>query len=136
MRLVLGVDMGLVILDLLAPGSFANKNFEVFELVGSFILSQTNYHGYDFKTHKEAAAIVEIGTLGGIAMGIALIFYDILTINMENINEGGDMQPRPGRGTAPRYANHESGARSHALIRAILWAGLAAGSGVVGTLLW
>jgi hypothetical protein len=34
------------------------------ELVGAFILSQTDYNGYDFKTHKRARAIIAIGGFG------------------------------------------------------------------------
>lgn len=47
MRLVLGVVTSII-----------------FELVGAFILSQTDYSGYDFKTHKRARAIIAIGGYG------------------------------------------------------------------------
>lgn len=47
MRLVLGVSTSII-----------------FELVGAFILSQTDYNGYDFRTHKRARAIIAIGGFG------------------------------------------------------------------------
>lgn len=51
---------------------------QMFELLGAFILSQTSYNGYDFRTHKRAEAILYIGTIGGIAMGLILIVFDTI----------------------------------------------------------
>jgi hypothetical protein len=50
----------------------------MFELLGAFVLSQTTWEAYDFKTHRRAEAIIYIGTIGGIAMGLALIMIDAL----------------------------------------------------------
>ncbi|CAD6582682.1 MAG: hypothetical protein CYPHOPRED_002100 [Cyphobasidiales sp. Tagirdzhanova-0007] len=120
LRLALGVHQGLV-----------------FELLGAFILSQTGYKGYDFQTHHEAHAIVFIGSTGGIAMGIMLLLLDVITIGARPL---ADVEPETGRGPklpadierVPHLAAH----RNQAVLRTILWPFLAAGSGVVGVMLY
>lgn len=101
----------------------------MFELLGSFILSQTDFNdfAYDFRTHKNAKAIVTIGTLGGVAMGFALIVVDGITYTNKYLS---DIDPPD----AGRKALNR--ARYQAVARTLLWVGLAAMSGVVGTLLW
>ena len=66
-------------------------------------------------------------------MGVALIIFDLLTIRNSDINNGGDLQARGG---GARLTNYESGTVTHSILRAGLWAGLGAGSGVVGTIIW
>ena len=56
MRLVLGVVVSIL-----------------FELVGAFVLSQTDYSGYDFRTHKRARAIIAIGGFGELLLAQAEI---------------------------------------------------------------
>lgn len=66
-------------------------------------------------------------------MGVALIIFDLFTIRNSDINNGGDQQARGG---GLRLTNYESGTITHSVLRAFLWAGLGAGSGVVGTIIW
>jgi hypothetical protein len=79
-----------------------------------------------------AKAIVQIGAIGGIAMGLALIIIDILLMGYRNINNGGDVQ-RKGKVTKP--VDYRRGVMEQAFIRAMIWPGLAAASGVVGAIL-
>lgn len=108
------------------------SNDKIFELVGSFILSQVEYDGYDFHAHKSAHAIVEIGALGGISMGLILIVIDMLLMNYRNMNEGGDVQNVGGRSTPTDYRR---GSSEQAFVRAVIWPGMGAASGVTGTIL-
>jgi hypothetical protein len=89
MRLVLGVITSII-----------------FELTGAFALSQTDYNGYDFKTHKRARAIIAIGGFGewtsavppskdlttsragGLAIGLALIIIDLMLNNVKGFGGG------------------------------------------------
>lgn len=90
-------------------------------------MRRTNLKIYDMRTHRNADAIIFIGCLGGLVIGIILAIFDFATLppsppRVSSITEAGVL-------TMPK-------ARNHAFIRLLLWPGLAAISGVVGTLLW
>lgn len=105
-----------------------NPFIQIFELFGAFILSQTDYNGFDFRTHKRAHAIVFIGSVGGIAIGLALIVIDALFGTRRAF---ADVEPTSGLRPllAPEVPNARS-TRNQAGLRALIWPGLGAmGSG-------
>lgn len=121
---------------------------QIYELFGAFVLSQTDYKGFDFQTHKRAHAIVFIGATGGIAIGLVLILIDAIIGTRRAF---ADVEPAARPANRPEIPNASS-TRNQAGLRALIWPGLGAmGSGrsgsdrdglitdfalVVGVLLW
>lgn len=101
---------------------------QIFELIGGFVLSQTKFKRYDFRTHKNADAIVFIGCIGGLVIGLLLILIDYTIGNMWRVRDGPVM-------TAPqadwsdehkREVPHIITVRNQAAVRALIWPGLGA----------
>ncbi|KAK9899565.1 hypothetical protein P389DRAFT_1297 [Cystobasidium minutum MCA 4210] len=114
---MLGVDYGLL-----------------FELLGSFILTQTSWEAYDLRTHRRGEAICYIGCVGGIVMGLFLLIFDALTAKRRYADvEPGPPSNRPPN--APEIPNVNT-VRAQAFVRTLIWPGLGAISGVVGVLIW
>ena len=101
---------------------------QIFELFGAFVLSQTPYNGFDFRTHKRAHAIVFIGSTGGIAIGLVLLLIDAIIGTRRAF---ADVEPAARSANRPEVPN-ASTTRNQAGLRALIWPGLGAmGSGRV-----
>lgn len=105
----------------------------MFELMGAFVLTQLNYDGFDFQTHKKAKAIVVrgrytlltaadlltlapsqfIGTIGGLSVGLVLMIIDLFLASKAAVNDlGTKPNSKDSRPTAVTIS--EGDGRNHA----------------------
>jgi len=120
LRILLGVDMGLII-----------------ELVGGYVLTQADFSRYDFKSHKKGDAIVFIGCVGGLAIGLMLIIVDYTIGNYWRFRDGPDIRRESNWSELhKRPIPHVASVRNQAALRIIIWPAMGAVGSIVGTLLW
>ena len=96
----------------------------LFEIMGAYVLSQADYAGRDFKTHRGARALLFIGCIGGLPVGLVLILIDIFTSGVPTLNGTGRRKMDDADAVAgfqPREA-----AIQQCLVRILLWPPLAA----------
>lgn len=116
----------------------------LFELLGAFILTQFDYEGYDFNTHKKAEAIVFIGCIGGLIQGLALVIVDVILRGQYKINDSHNLRNvaaaiKDGAGNIGndrRIGPDSDTIMAGCVLRTFLWPALGALGGVTGTFIW